>query len=169
MPQFFYKEWQIMLCLHVVLVTLYGGFTVSIEQDNPELVTLNTIVHVVIPIQNICCKDAAIKEGLILATVVGTPCGCAQSQSCAWRPLDHVKWTCVCLYICIYSVHTCCILFKSSGKRKSFFALTGSWYLCNNGWIVLGILEDMWESLINQSVFPVLYRSLRRNQRHGLI
>jgi hypothetical protein len=37
-------------------------------------------------------------------------------------------------------------MFKSSGKRKSFFALTGSWCLCNNSWIVLGILEDMWES-----------------------
>ena len=29
----FYKEWQIMLGIHLV-VTLHGRFTISIEQDN---------------------------------------------------------------------------------------------------------------------------------------
>ena len=27
------KEWHIMLALHVVLVTLHGRFTISIDQD----------------------------------------------------------------------------------------------------------------------------------------
>jgi hypothetical protein len=30
---FIYKEWQIMLGLHLVLVTLHTQFTISIEQD----------------------------------------------------------------------------------------------------------------------------------------
>lgn len=33
--------------LHVVLVTLYGQFTISVEQDKSELVTLNTVFSVV--------------------------------------------------------------------------------------------------------------------------
>jgi len=31
--QFFYKEWQIMLGKHLVLMTLHDQFTISIEQD----------------------------------------------------------------------------------------------------------------------------------------
>ena len=30
---FFYKEWQMMLGLHLVLVTLHGRFSISIELD----------------------------------------------------------------------------------------------------------------------------------------
>lgn len=30
---FFNKEWQIMLGLHLILVTLYGWITISFEQD----------------------------------------------------------------------------------------------------------------------------------------
>ena len=30
---FFNKKWQIMLGLHLVLVTLHGWFTINIEQD----------------------------------------------------------------------------------------------------------------------------------------
>ena len=41
MSNYFYKEWQIMLGLHLVLVTLPEQFTISIEQV--ELVNLNTI------------------------------------------------------------------------------------------------------------------------------
>ena len=33
MPTFVYKEWQIMLSLHLVLVTLHGRITISIVQD----------------------------------------------------------------------------------------------------------------------------------------
>ena len=35
MPIIFYfsKEWQMMLNLHLVLVTLYGHFTITAEQD----------------------------------------------------------------------------------------------------------------------------------------
>ena len=35
-----------MLSLHLVLVTLHGWFTISIEQDEIESVTLNTLLHV---------------------------------------------------------------------------------------------------------------------------
>jgi hypothetical protein len=34
---FFYKKSQIKLGLHLVLVTLHGGFTINIEQDNEPL------------------------------------------------------------------------------------------------------------------------------------
>ena len=33
MPKIFYEEWQIILRLHLVLVTLHGRFTIAIEQD----------------------------------------------------------------------------------------------------------------------------------------
>ena len=33
MPKSLYKEWQIMLGLHLVLMTLHGRFTISSEQD----------------------------------------------------------------------------------------------------------------------------------------
>ena len=33
MPKFPYKEWEIMLGLHLVLVALHGQFTISIEED----------------------------------------------------------------------------------------------------------------------------------------
>jgi hypothetical protein len=33
MPTNIYKEWQILLGLHIVLVTLHGRFTIRIEQD----------------------------------------------------------------------------------------------------------------------------------------
>ena len=33
MSKYFYKEWQIMLDLHLVMVTLHGWFPIRIEQD----------------------------------------------------------------------------------------------------------------------------------------
>ena len=33
MPNFLYKEWQIMSSLHLVFVTLHGQVTISIEQE----------------------------------------------------------------------------------------------------------------------------------------
>ena len=33
MPNFFYKEWELILGLHLVLMTLYMQFTISNEQE----------------------------------------------------------------------------------------------------------------------------------------
>lgn len=40
-------EWQVMLMLHLVLVTLHGRFTINYRARQMELVTLNTIFSVV--------------------------------------------------------------------------------------------------------------------------
>ena len=46
-PNIYTKEWQTMLRLHLVLVTLHMWLTISIEQDKIKLVTLNTKLNVV--------------------------------------------------------------------------------------------------------------------------